>query len=113
MNILTMYKNLTKEDKGNLTIYCIYDSIYDAARNDSCEISDEIAVDIQELAYDLWLDDEYRNLSAPRIAYFLTECYAKDNTFMDKVDDIDYDDILQAVEDDEYDFYKEENKMER
>jgi hypothetical protein len=31
---------------------------------------------------------------------------------MDKVDEIDYDEILQAVEDDDYDFYKEE-EMER
>ena len=31
---------------------------------------------------------------------------------MDKVEDIDYDEILQAVEDDDYDFYKEE-EMER
>ena len=52
------------------------------------------------------------NLSASQIAYFLTECYVKDNTFMEKVDDIDYDEILQAVEDDDYDFYKDE-EMER
>ena len=107
-----MYKRLSKEDKSHLTVYCIYDSIYDVARNESTEISDEVAVDIQQLAYDLWLDDEYMNLSATQIAYFLTECYVKDNTFMEKVDEIDYDDILQAVEDDDYDFYKDE-EMER
>lgn len=112
MNILEMYKRLSNEDKSHLTVYCIYDSIYDVARNESTEISDEVAVDIQQLAYDLWLDDEYMNLSATQIAYFLTECYVKDNTFMEKVDDIDYDDILQAVEDEDYDFYKEE-EMER
>ena len=112
MNILEMYKRLSKEDKSHLTVYCIYDSIYDVARNESTEISDEVAVNIQQLAYDLWLDDEYMNLSATQIAYFLTECYVKDNTFMNKVDDIDYDEILQAVEDDDYDFYKEE-EMER
>ena len=112
MNILEMYKRLSKEDKSHLTVYCIYDSIYDVARNENTEISDEVAVDIQQLAYDLWLDDEYMNLSASQIAYFLTECYVKDNTFMEKVDEIDYDDILQAVEDDDYDFYKDE-EMER
>jgi hypothetical protein len=111
MNILEMYKKLSKEDKANLTVYGIYDSIYNVARNEEIEISDKLATDIQELAYDLYLEDEYMNLSSSQIAYFLTECYAKDNTFMDKVDDIDYDDILQAVEDDDLDFYKDE--MER
>ena len=42
---------------------------------------------------------------------FLTECYAKDNSFMDKVADMDYSDILQAIDNDNYDFYKDE--MER
>ena len=107
MNILEMYKRLSNEDKSHLTVYCIYDSIYDVARNEDFDLSDKVAIDIQQLAYDLWLDDEYMNLSAPQIAYFLTECYVKDNTFMDKVEDIDYDEILQAVEDDDYDFYKE------
>lgn len=111
MNILEMYKKLSKEDKSNLTVYCIYDSIYDASRNHGIDISDEIATNIQELAYDLYLDDEYRNLSASQIAFFLTECYAKDEKFIEKVEDLDYDDILQAVEDDKHDFYKEE--MER
>lgn len=112
MNKLEMYKRLSNEDKSNLTIYCIYDSIFDVARNQNIEISDELAMDIQELAHDLYLDDEYKNLSASQIAFFLAECYAKDNTFIEKVEDIDYDDILQAVEDDDHEFYLEE-EMER
>ena len=39
MNILEMYKRLSKEDKSHLTVYCIYDSIYDVARNENTEIS--------------------------------------------------------------------------
>ena len=112
MNKLEMYKRLSNEDKSNLTIYCIYDSIFDVAKNQNIEISDELAMDIQELAHDLYLDDEYRNLSASQIAFFLTECFAKDNTFIEKVEDMDYDDILQAVEDDDHGFYKD-NEMER
>lgn len=112
MNTLEMYKRLSNEDKTHLTVYCIYDSIYDVARNNNIEISDELAMNIQELAHDLYLEDEYMNLSASQISFFLTECYAKDNTFMDKVEDIDYDDILQAVEDDNHEFYIEE-EMER
>lgn len=108
MNILEQYKKLSNEDKSHLTIYCIYDSIYDVARNENINISDKLATDIQELAYDLYLDDEFRNLSASQIAFFLTECYAKDTMFMQKVDNIDYDDILQAVENDNHEFYKEE-----
>ena len=112
MNTLEMYKRLSNEDKTHLTVYCIYDSIYDVARNNNIEISDELAMNVQELAHDLYLEDEYMNLSASQIAFFLTECYAKDNTFMDKVEDIDYDDILQAVENDNHEFYIEE-EMER
>ena len=112
MNILEKYKRLSKEDKSNLTVYCIYDSIYDASRNQGIDISDEVATNIKELAYNLYLDDEYRNLSASQIAFFLTECYAKDNTFMEKIENIEYDDILQAVEDDNHEFYLEE-EMER
>ena len=112
MNTLEMYKRLSNEDKTHLTVYCIYDSIYDVARNNNIEISDELAMNIQELAHDLYLEDEYMNLSASQIAFFLAECYAKDNTFMEIVEDMDYDDILQAVEDDNHDFYKEE-EMER
>ena len=112
MNTLEMYKRLSNEDKTHLTVYCIYDSFYDVARNNNIEISDELAMNIQELAHDLYLEDEYMNLSASQIAFFLTECYAKDNTFMDKVEDIDYDDILQAVENDNHEFYIEE-EMER
>lgn len=111
MNSLERYKMLSNEDKSNLTIYSIYDSIYDVAKNEDINISDDIVTDIKELAYDLYLDDEYMNLSASQIAFFLTECYAKDNSFMDKVADMDYSDILQAVDNDNYDFYQDE--MER
>lgn len=114
MNILEMYKKLSNEDKTNLTIYCIYDSIYDVSKNEEINIDDETAINIQELSYNLYLKDEYRNLSAPQIAYFLTECCAKDKNFMDKIKNIDYDDILQAVEDDNYNFYDlEDSELER
>ena len=83
----------------------------DVAKNEDINISDDIVTDIIELAYDLYLDDDYMNLSAPQFAFFLTECYAKDNSFMDKVADMDYSDILQAVDNDNYDFYQDE--MER
>ena len=107
MNILEMYKKLSKEDKANLSIYCIYDSIYDVAKNEEVELDDKIVTDIQELTYNLYLDDA-RNLSLSQIAYFITECYIENETFLDKVKDFDYDDILEAVENDNYDFYKDE-----
>ena len=110
MNILEMYKKLSQEDKSNLVTYCIYDSIYDVARVEEVNIDDKTVINIQKLAYNLYLDDEYRNLSVSQIAYFLTECYVKDNSFMEKVKDIDYENILQAIEDDSYDFYEEEKE---
>ena len=72
MNKLEMYKRLSNEDKSNLTIYWIYDSIFDVARNQNLEISDELAMDIQELAHDLYLDDEYKNLSASKPKWLVT-----------------------------------------
>ncbi len=108
MNTLEMYKILSDEDKSNLTIYCIYDGIYDAAKNENFEISDKVAMDIQEFAYELYLDDEFTNLPASQIAFFLTECYTKDEKFLDKVKDMDYDYILEAVENDNGDFYKDD-----
>lgn len=112
MNILEMYKRLSNEDKSHLTVYCIYDSIYDVARNEGFEISDEIAVDIQELAHELYLDDEYYNLSQSKIADFITRCYINDNSFLEKIENTDYSDILQAIDEDDYDFYKDD-EMER
>ena len=44
MNILEMYKRLSNEDKFHLTVYCIYDSIYDVAKNQDYEITDKVAV---------------------------------------------------------------------
>ena len=77
MNSLERYKMLSNEDKSNLTIYSIYDSIYDVAKNEDINISDDIVTDIKELAYDLYLDDEYMNLSAPQIAFFLNRVLCK------------------------------------
>ena len=113
MNSLGRYKMLSNEDKSNLNMYCIYDSIYDAAKNEDIDLSNDLVQDIKELSYDIYLDNEYMNLSASQIAFFITECYVKDNTFMDKVQDLSYYDIIQAVIDDNYDFYKEDIELER
>lgn len=112
MNTLEMYRRLSNDDKGNLTIYCIYDSIYSIAKYNDVELEDGVVKNIQELSYDLWLDDEYLNLSETKISDFITQCYINDNSFLKKLEDIDYSDLLQAVEDDNYDFYKD-NELER
>lgn len=109
MKNLEMYKKLSNEDKSNLTIYCIFDSIYDVARNHEVDIEDGIVLDIQELSHDVYLDDEYYNFSQSKIADFITECYVNDNDFLNKIKDISYSDILDAIENDNYDFYKDTN----
>lgn len=109
MNILEMYKRLSKEDKLHLTVYCIYDSIYETARNQDYEITDKVAVDLQELAYDLYIEDDGYKLSQSEIADFVTNCYINDNSFLDKIEDIDYSDILEAISYDDYEFYKVED----
>ena len=108
MNILERYKNLPDEDKKHLTIYCIYDEIYSSAQNNGFEISDEAAISIQEKSYDLYINDEYGHLSSQEIAYFITDCYSKDNSFLEKLEDFDDYIILQAIEDYNMDFYKED-----
>ena len=108
MNILEMYKRLSNEDKSHLTVYCIYDSIYDVVKNQDYEITDKVAVDLQELAYDLYLEDNGYKLSQSEIAHFLTNCYINDTSFLDKIEDTDYSDILEAISDDDYEFYKDE-----
>lgn len=113
MNKLGMYKKLSFEDRSNITIYGIYNSIYEIARNNNIVLSDDVVIDIQKLSYDLWLDDEYYNLSENKIADFITECYIKDNEFLMKADDIDYNVILEAIDDNDYDFYKIYNDLER
>lgn len=112
MDILERYKLLSNEDKSNLTIYTIYDSIYDVSRNRKISFEDEVVKEIQEIAYDLYLNDEYYNLSSSSIAYFLADCYANDKNFLKKIEDIDYSDILEAIDNDNIDFYKK-NELEK
>lgn len=112
MNLLDNYKKLSKEDKGNLTMYQIYNSIYDTSSEYDYKISDDIVKDIGELSYDLYLEDEMYKLSSSDIAKFITEEYIDDNDFLDKIEDISYDKILEAIDDDDKDFYKDD-EMER
>lgn len=111
MNILERYKNLPDEDKKHLSIYCIYNDIYSSAQNNNYNISDDDTMKIQEISYQLYLDDEYNHLSAPDIAYFLTDCYSRDETFLDKIEDLEDCDILQAVVDYNLNFYKDDLEL--
>ena len=108
MNILEKFKNLSNEDKKHLSIYCIYNEIYGSAESNNFDISDEDAMRIQEISYELFLNDKYGCSSAPNIAYFLTDCYSKDSLFLNKLDDFEDYQILEAVEDYNLNFYKED-----
>lgn len=108
MNILERYKKLPVDDKKHLTLYCIYNEIYSSAQNNNFEISDEDVMTIQEKSYDLYINDNYGHMSAPEIAYFLTDCYSKDDLFLNKIEDYEDYQILQAVEDYDLNFYKED-----
>lgn len=110
MNILEQYKRLSNDDKKNLTRYCIFNSIYDIARNENFDINDEIVLEIQEISYDLYLEDEYYNLSEAQISDFITTCYVKDNSFLEKLENLDYPDIFEAINGSDYNFYKDEEQ---
>ena len=109
MEILEMYKTLSDKDKLNLIEYCIFKSIYDVARNEYVELSDDIVKAIEEFAYDLYIEDSTYKLSQSEIGCFITECYINDNNFLEKVEDTSYSDILEAIDNNYYDFYKEKN----
>ena len=112
MNTLEMYKRLSREDKNNLTVYAIYDSIYDIARNNDYEINDDEVERLKELSHYAYLKDEYYKFSSARISDFLTECYIEHNVSLEKMEDASWNDILEAVDNDDYEFCIEE-EMER
>lgn len=112
MNTLEMYKRLSREDKNNLTAYCIYDSIYTVSKNNDCELSDDEVERLKELSHYVYLKDEYYNFSSARISDFLTECYTDHKIPLETMEDASWSDILEAVDNEDYEFCMEE-KMER
>lgn len=107
MEKLNMYKRLSKEDKNNLITYRIYDTIYDVMRNENVSLDDNTVETIKEKSYDLYIEDDCYKLSETEITHFITECYVHDNKFFEKIDDTPYDDILEAINDSDYDFYED------
>lgn len=112
MTTLEMYKTLSEQDKKNLTVYSIYNSIYTIAKNNSYEITDNAVERIKDLSHYLYLKDEYYNLSSSRISDFITECYIKNNDSLNKLEDANWSDILEAVDNNNYEFCNE-NEIER
>lgn len=111
MKSLEMYKELSQEDKKNLTTYCIYDSIYTVAQNENYKISDDEVERIKNLSHYLYLKDEYYNLSPARISDYITIGCIEHEIPLEKYEDMNWNDILELVDNDNYDFYKDE--MER
>ena len=87
MIVLEKFKNIAEDDKKNLPIYCIYNDIYNSAKSNNFDISDADAMTIQEKSYDLYINDDYGHMPASKIAYFLTDCYSKDDLFLNKIED--------------------------
>ncbi|MCI9434901.1 MAG: hypothetical protein HFI86_06505 [Bacilli bacterium] len=112
MTTLEMYKTLSEQDRKNLTVYSIYNSIYTVAKNNSYELTDDEVERIKELSNYTYLKDEYYNLSSVRISDFLTECYVKQNVSLDKLESVDWNDILDAVDNNNYEFCNK-NEIER
>lgn len=111
MNTLEMYKELSKEDKSNLSTYAIYDSIYNTAKNEDYDISDDEVERLKDIVEYVWLKDDYYHYSANRIGDFLTECYVKHYTTLDQMESTSWSDILDAIDNDDQKFLN--NDMER
>ena len=112
MNKLEMYKKLSTDDKNNLSIYNIYNAIYCITRNNNYEITDEEVERLEEIAHYLYLKDEYYNLSESRIADFIGECYIEHNISLDELEDANWSDLLEAIDNDSYDLFNKD-EMER
>ena len=109
---LEMYKNLSEDDKNNLSTYEIYNSIYIIAKNHDYDITDDEVEEIKDLAHYASLKDEYYNFSPARISDFITESYIEHNVSLDKIGDASWSDLLEAVDNEDYEFCVEE-EMER
>lgn len=112
MNTLERYKKLSKEDKNNITVYSMYNSIYSIADNENYEISDGDVERIKELSYYVYLKDGYYNLSPSKISDFITECYICHNVSLEKMEDAHWSDILEAIDNNNCEFCMSE-EMER
>lgn len=114
MKKLEMYKKLSEEDKNNLTSYCMYRSIFTIARNYNKELSDDEVERLEELANYIYLKDEYYNFSSGRISDFLTQCYVEKDISLDKLEEQSWNDVLEAIDNDDLDFISDnEEEMER
>lgn len=111
MNTLEMYKELSKEDKSNLSTYAIYDSIYNIAKNEDYDISDDEVERLKDIVEYVWLKDDYYHYSTNRIGDFLTECYVKHYIALDQIESTSWSDILDAIDNDDQKFLN--NDMER
>ena len=113
MKKLEMYKKLSKEDKNNLTSYCVYSNIFNIARNYNKELSDAEVEQLEELVNYIYLKDEYYDFSSIRISDFLTECYVEKGISLDKLEE-HLDDVLEAMDNNNLDFISDkEEEMER
>lgn len=109
MNILNKYQQLASEDKNNIIIYNIFNSIYDVLNEKNTVLNDDEIMNIEDLVYDLYIDDDCYNFSSSKIADFITKCYVDDNNFFNRIKDIQYDDILDAIDVENYNFYRNNN----
>ena len=112
MSLYEKYKNLTKEDKDNAILYAIYNSIIEISKDNNVELSEKEIERIQSQSYDLYIEDDYYKLSPIAISDFITQCYIDNNEFLDKIDLLKYEYIYDAIKNNDYDFYKDD-EMER
>ena len=103
MNKLKMYKVLSNEDKDNLSIYNIYNSIYCIARNNNYEISDEEVERLEEVAH---------HLSESRIADFISRCYIENTLSLNELENAKWSDLLEIINNESYDLFNK-NGIER
>lgn len=108
MNEMERFNKLDQEDKDNLTTYMIFNETIDILKIDDKEININDILEIKDLVMEVYLDDEYYNYSPTKIAAFITYCYIDNNCSLKNIENTNNYDILNAIECDDYDFYKDD-----
>lgn len=109
---LEMYKKLSKQDKNNLLDYSIYNDIYCMANINNYNISDVEVNRIKDLTLTIYLKDDTYGFSTSKISDYLSDAVEKANISLDTLERKNYYDLLEKINEDDFNFDEEENDEE-
>ena len=115
MNSLEMYNKLSKEDNQFLEHYVVYRDIYDIAKENNIEISNDEIVDLREFIMDYFQD--VKNFRLNEITQFVAGIILNKYITLEQLKQCSNFEIYEAIDDDDFlmlsEKFNEENDMER